>query len=95
MTYIKTIDIIEIFLLKFFIIKIWLIFTRYIITDIQVQPISASRTSVSTFEKNFGDWMKVSSGSLKWNRGTFLSDHTQVDTSKKILYRYSHTPCIL
>lgn len=82
-------------MLKFFIIKIWLIFTRYIITDIQVKTISASRTSVSTFEENFGDWMKVSSGSLKWNRGTLLSDHTKVDTSKKILYRYNHTPCIL
>ncbi|CAC5410595.1 unnamed protein product [Mytilus coruscus] len=35
-------------------------------------------TSVSTFEWDFGDWVKVSSNSSTWDRTKFIPDHTQV-----------------
>ncbi|CAG2236374.1 unnamed protein product [Mytilus edulis] len=37
-----------------------------------------NRTSVSTFEKDFGDWMVVLSNNTTWKRQALVKDHTRV-----------------
>ncbi|CAC5410593.1 unnamed protein product [Mytilus coruscus] len=55
-----------------------LVISRYISTDNQTKLISENRTSVSTFEDNFGDWLNVSSNRSTWDRTRILPDHTQM-----------------
>ncbi|XP_071130624.1 uncharacterized protein [Mytilus edulis] len=38
-----------------------------------------NRTSVSTFEEDFGDWMNISSNSFTWTRTRSVKDHTIID----------------
>lgn len=49
-------------------------------TDNQTKLTSENRTSVSTFEDSFGDWLNVSSNRSTWDRTRNLPDHTQVTT---------------
>ncbi|CAG2210776.1 unnamed protein product [Mytilus edulis] len=39
-----------------------------------------NRTSVSTFEEDFGDWMNVSLNSFTWSRTNLVRDHTMISS---------------
>ncbi|XP_052070961.1 uncharacterized protein LOC127709446 [Mytilus californianus] len=73
--------------LRIYVFSIFILFQSFNISTINT---AENGTSISTFEKDFGDWMNmmnVSSNSFTWHRRNLLIDHTMI--SRPGSYGYS------